>query len=120
MIQVSRAWLCACTVDNPLAKAHGLCACTVDNPNPLAKAHAGLCACTVDNPLAKARGLSTVQAHKPCSISHMIIKRNIIKIIIITVKLQEVIKSQRSVSRTPISQTASSYTKEYPYFLVYN
>ena len=36
----------------------------------------GLCACTVDNPLAKAWGLSlrtSVQAHKPCSISHLYI-----------------------------------------------
>ena len=43
----------------------------------------GRCACTVDNTLAKARGLSlrtgalarglsTVQAHKPCSISHAV------------------------------------------------
>ena len=31
----------------------------------------GLCACTVDNPLAKAWGLSTVQGHKPCSISYL-------------------------------------------------
>ena len=31
----------------------------------------GLCACTVDNPRALARGLSTVQALKPCSISHL-------------------------------------------------
>ena len=30
----------------------------------------GLCACTVDNPLAKARDYLSVQAHKPCSISH--------------------------------------------------
>ena len=31
----------------------------------------GLCACTVDNPLAKARDYLSVQAHKPCSISHI-------------------------------------------------
>ena len=31
----------------------------------------GLCACTVDNPLAKARDYLSVQAHKPCSISHL-------------------------------------------------
>ena len=59
----------------------------------------GLCACTVDNPLAKARGLSlrtgaqtmlysiihslklgdylSVQAHKPCSISHLFAQKKI-------------------------------------------
>ena len=31
----------------------------------------GLCACTVDILLAKARGISPVQAHKPCSVSHI-------------------------------------------------
>ena len=30
-----------------------------------------LCACSDANPLAEARGLSSVQAHKPCSISHL-------------------------------------------------
>ena len=30
-----------------------------------------LCACTVDNPLAKARDYLSVQAHKPCSTSHL-------------------------------------------------
>ena len=32
----------------------------------------GLCSCTVDNPLAKARDYLSVQAHKPCSISHLL------------------------------------------------
>ena len=31
----------------------------------------GLCACMVDNPLAKAWDYLSVQAHKPCIISHM-------------------------------------------------
>ena len=31
----------------------------------------GLCACTVDNPLAKARDYLSVQAHKTCSIFHL-------------------------------------------------
>ena len=31
----------------------------------------GLCACTVDNPLAKLGDYLSVQAHKPCSISHI-------------------------------------------------
>ena len=31
----------------------------------------GLCACSVDNPLAKAPDYLSVQAHKPCSISHL-------------------------------------------------
>ena len=38
---------------------HGLCACTVDNPR------------AKSNPRALARGLSIVQAHKPCSVSHL-------------------------------------------------
>ena len=37
----------------------------------------GLCACTVDNPLAKARDYLSVQAHKPCSISHLFAKKEI-------------------------------------------
>ena len=32
-----------------------------------------LCACTVDNPLAKARDYLSLQAHKPCSISHLLV-----------------------------------------------
>ena len=36
----------------------------------------GLCTCTADNPLAKARDYLSVQAHQPCSISHMYQKIN--------------------------------------------
>ena len=31
----------------------------------------GLCACTVDNPSLKLGDYLSVQAHKPCSISHI-------------------------------------------------
>ena len=31
----------------------------------------GLCTCTVDNPSLKLRDYLSVQAHKPCSISHL-------------------------------------------------
>ena len=31
----------------------------------------GLCVCTVDNPLTKLGDYLSVQAHKPCSISHL-------------------------------------------------
>ena len=37
----------------------------------------GLCACPVDNPLAKARDYLSVQAHKPCSISHLFAQKKI-------------------------------------------
>ena len=38
----------------------------------------GLCACTVDNPRAKASGdYLSVQAHKPCSISHILFLKGI-------------------------------------------
>ena len=60
VLRLEHGW-CACTVDNPLAKARGL-SFEIEH---------GLCACTVDNPLAKARDYLSVQAHKPCSISHL-------------------------------------------------
>ena len=86
--------LCACTVDNPLAKDRGLSqyrrtnhalslTCTTFHRYPIfstrysvmcklytgycgtSEIEHGLCACTVDSPLAKARGLSLRTGAQP-------------------------------------------------------
>ena len=57
--------LCACTVDNPLAKARGLSLRT----GAQTMLYFTCAPVRRDNPRALARGLLTVQVYKPCSIS---------------------------------------------------
>ena len=61
-----------CTIISSVDLAHSGVSCAKDyvfvDCDTREREH-GLFACTRDNPRALAKGLSTIQAHKPCSIS---------------------------------------------------